>query len=74
MGDFEIALPPKDTQAAIINYLDKATAEIDYQREKVQSVIDRLTEYRAALITDAVTGKIDVRGFKFPQPAEDMTS
>ncbi|WP_230941790.1 restriction endonuclease subunit S, partial [Burkholderia cepacia] len=74
LGDFEIALPPKDTQAAIINYLDKATAEIDYQREKVQSVIDRLTEYRAALITDAVTGKIDVRGFKFPQPAEDMTS
>jgi type I restriction enzyme S subunit len=29
---------------------------------KVETAIDRLQEYRTALITAAVTGKIDVRG------------
>ncbi|VVE46631.1 type I restriction-modification methylase S subunit [Pandoraea cepalis] len=72
LGDFEIALPSEEAQAAIVNYLDKATDAIDAQCKKVQSVIDRLTEYRAALITNAVSGKIDVRGFEIPQPAEGM--
>lgn len=66
LGDFEIALPPEETQVDIVNYLDKATAAIDAQCTKVQSVIERLTEYRSALITNAVTGKIDVRSFQIP--------
>ena len=36
--------------------------------QKVESAIDRLTEYRTALITAATTGKIDVRKVKIPQP------
>lgn len=74
LGDFEIALPPERTQIEIVKYLDKATAAIDAQCTQVQSVIDRLTEYRAALITNAVTGKIDVRGFAVPHPAEGIAS
>lgn len=66
LGDFEIALPPEETQAEIVNHLDKATAAIDAQCRKAQTVIDRLTEYRAALITNAVTGKIDVRSVPIP--------
>lgn len=69
LGDFEIALPPEETQEAIVNYLDQATVAIDAQCRKVQSVIDRLTEYRSALITNAVTGKIDVRSFQPPKEA-----
>jgi type I restriction enzyme S subunit len=74
LGDFEIALPPEGVQTAIVKYLDKATEAIDAQCQKVQSVIDRLTEYRAALITNAVTGKIDVRGFDIRQPGEVIAS
>lgn len=74
LGDFEIALPPEETQAEIVNHLDKATAAIDAQCRKAQIVIDRLTEYRGALITNAVTGKIDVRDFAIPQIAEGLAS
>jgi type I restriction enzyme S subunit len=66
LGDFEIAIPPEKTQLEIVRYLNKATAEIDKQSQKIQMVIDRLTEYRASLITNAVTGKIDVRDFVAP--------
>ncbi|WP_215779026.1 restriction endonuclease subunit S [Paludibacterium sp. B53371] len=74
LGDFEIALPPEETQAEIVNHLDKAAAAIDAQCRKAQTVIDRLTEYRSALITNAVTGKIDVRDFAIPHIAEGIAS
>ena len=72
LGDFEIALPPEETQADIVNHLDKATAAIDAQCRKAQAIIDRLTEYRGALITNAVTGKIDVRDFAIPHIAQGV--
>ena len=37
-------------------------AKIDALIAKADEVIETLREYRSALITDAVTGKIDVRG------------
>ena len=37
-------------------------SEIDGLSDKVNGIIDKLREYRAALISAAVTGKIDVRG------------
>ena len=36
---------------------------------RVSVVVEKLQEYRAALITNAVTGKIDVRDFPIPSPA-----
>ena len=48
-------------QQAIAAYLDRETARIDQLTAKVEAAISRLTEYRQALITAAVTGKIDVR-------------
>ena len=61
VGAITIGLPPLDKQDAIIKYLDKKTVEINLQKAKVQEAIERLKEYRTALITNAVTGKIDVR-------------
>ncbi len=43
------------------DYLDRETAKIDQMAAKVEKVLARLQEYRTALITAAVTGKIDVR-------------
>lgn len=54
-------IPDGLEQSAIATYLDLQVAEIDQLVEKVEVAIDRLQEYRTALITAAVTGKIDVR-------------
>ena len=61
IGSLVLAVPPLDEQRAIADYLDRETAKIDTLLAKVEAAIDRLREYRAALITAAVTGKIDVR-------------
>jgi type I restriction enzyme S subunit len=53
--------PPLPEQMAIAAYLDVETARIDGLVAKVEEAIERLQEYRTALITAAVTGKIDVR-------------
>ena len=54
--------PPPCEQRAIADYLASETAKIDQMITKVETAIERLQEYRTALITAAVTGKIDVRG------------
>ena len=59
--DREIALPPLPEQAAIAAYLDVETAKLDALVVQVEEAVERLQEYRTALITAAVTGKIDVR-------------
>lgn len=62
IGTLPVPLPLGDEQAAIADFLDRETAKIDTMAAKVETAIDRLQEYRIALITAAVTGKIDVRG------------
>ena len=54
--------PPLPEQSAIVAFLDCETTKIDRMVTKVETAIERLQEYRTALITAAVTGKIDVRG------------
>jgi len=56
-----LPVPPGPEQQAIAAYLDRETARIDQLTAKVEAAISCLTEYRQALITAAVTGKIDVR-------------
>jgi type I restriction enzyme, S subunit len=53
--------PPKAEQETIAEYLDAQTQRIDQQTARIQVVVDKLKQYRTALITNAVTGKIDVR-------------
>ena len=65
IGDFgmwPLALPPIDGAAIDREFLDARMAKIDALIAKANDVIETLREYRSALITDAVTGKIDVRG------------
>ena len=53
--------PPLKEQKRIATYLDKETAKIDTLIEKCETAIELLKERRTALISAAVTGKIDVR-------------
>jgi len=61
LGNLKIVVPSKDEQDRIASYLHKRTARIDTLVRKVKEGIVRLKEYRAALISAAVTGQIDVR-------------
>ena len=58
---FDVACPPMSEQRAIAAFLDRETARIDALVAKVREAIERLKELRTALISAAVTGKIDVR-------------
>ncbi len=55
-----IVLPPLPEQRSIAAFLDRETARIDALVNKVNESIDGLREYRSALISAAVTGKIKV--------------
>jgi len=58
----KVVVPPSNEQDNIVNYLDTQTTIFDNITSEAASAINRLTEYRTALISAAVTGKIDVRG------------
>ncbi|MES2708756.1 MAG: restriction endonuclease subunit S, partial [Verrucomicrobiota bacterium] len=63
-----LVVPPESEQKAIIAHVEAVTKRIDSLTVKVEAVIDRLIEYRSALITAATTGQIDVRKVKIPPP------
>ncbi len=56
-----LPVPARVEQEAIAGFLESETASIDALVAKVHNAIDRLKELRTALISAAVTGKIDVR-------------
>ena len=56
-----LPLPSLDEQAAIVEYLDKAVADITGAIAHARREIALLEEYRTRLIADVVTGKVDVR-------------
>ena len=56
-----LPLPPLTEQVAIAEYLDEQSERIEALRGKAELSIERLSEYRSALVSAAVTGKIDVR-------------
>lgn len=59
--DYQIPLPPLSEQQAIVDYLDKKASDIDAALTQIDNQIADLQAYRTALISEAVTGKIDVR-------------
>ena len=61
IGEAWIPLPPPPEQRLIADFLDRETGRMDRLVAKVEAAIERLQEYRTALITAAVTGKVDVR-------------
>jgi len=60
ISDLNVLLPPTSEQIAIANYLDQKMAEIDELIANAKKLIDLLKEYRTALISEVVTGKIKV--------------
>jgi len=57
----KVLYPPLQEQQQIVEYLDEQTQKIDSTLEKETQRIDLLKEYRQSLISEVVTGKVDVR-------------
>lgn len=62
LGMIECLVPPLDEQAAIVRYVEREFEALDALIEQAQVASSLLVERRSALISAAVTGKIDVRG------------
>jgi type I restriction enzyme, S subunit len=62
--DFIILLPDVDTQLDILNYTNELIAQIRELESKSILLINKLKDYRQSLISEVVTGKIDVRDWK----------
>lgn len=65
LSDIFLVLPPRQEQSAIVAFLDSETAKIDTLVGEARQAVSLLKERRSALISAAVTGKIDVRGVGF---------
>jgi type I restriction enzyme, S subunit len=63
---FPIVLPPMEERLEILRYVAAHESKTEHAFEKATSAIDRLKEYRTAIITSAVTGSIDVRNVPIP--------
>src|SRR5699024_2849771 len=61
LASIEISIPPIGEQVQIVRHLDEQTSRIDALIAKAEEHIALARERRAALITAAVTGQIDVR-------------
>ncbi|MCC6766600.1 MAG: restriction endonuclease subunit S, partial [Deltaproteobacteria bacterium] len=60
-ADLSVFLPPLEEQESVVATLDTEATRIDALITKLRDAIDRLKELRTALISAAVTGKIDLR-------------
>ncbi len=60
--NFRIVLPDSNSQNDISDYLDKIMSKLGLLIAKQEKMIELLNEHKTSLITQAVTGKIDVRG------------
>jgi len=62
--EFIFPVPPKQEQDDIADYVEKMLTRFNSLSERAEKQIELLKERRTALISAAVTGKIDVRHFK----------
>lgn len=66
-------LPPIEEQQQIVSFIEKETAIINTTISKIEKELALTEEYKTALIAEAVTGKIDVRGYEVPEVMEEET-
>jgi len=70
LENYTLTYPCKEEQILIVNYLDEQSRKIKEMITVSKEAIEKLEEYRSAIITSAVTGKIDVREVVIPKEVE----
>lgn len=66
-----LALPPLGEQRTIVKALHAPIGRLENTLNRVYREINLLHEYHTALVTDVVTGKLDVRGVEVPDLGDD---
>ncbi|OOE40873.1 hypothetical protein BZG06_14780 [Salinivibrio kushneri] len=74
LGNLSILIPPQSEVSDIIRYLEKSTKKIDILMAESERLMKLQVERRSALISAAVTGKIDVRDWQPPEDADLIDS
>ena len=67
MKEIPLIVPPADEQTAIVAYIKKNLYLYNKLIEKLNSEIETLEEFKKKIISDVVTGKIDVRNIEIPE-------
>lgn len=67
MKEIPFIVPSEEEQVEIVRYIKKEQKKLDVSIEKWKSKIVLLKEYRTRLISDVVTGQIDVRDIDIPE-------
>lgn len=60
VGSIPIPILPLEEQRNIVEFIEKEIAQIEFKMNKTLKLIELLSEYRTALISEVVTGKIKV--------------
>lgn len=71
IANLKVSFPPVDEQVAIAEFIETKINALQLMVSGTVSAIQKLKEYRSALITNAVTGKIDVRNITIPSSGVD---
>lgn len=61
LRNFSIPIPPLSEQQAIAKFLDDKTEKTDALIDELNKQLDELAEYKKSVISEVVTGKVDVR-------------
>jgi len=70
VGRYKMYLPPLDMQFKIVEFLDAKLLEIDSIIDNISSQIQKLKEAKQSLISETVTGKIDLRDWEIIEQGE----
>lgn len=73
LNEFYMAVPPLEEQARINDHISQEIQRVDQLASIAAETIELLSERRSALISAAVTGKIDVRGWQAPSGSKAST-
>lgn len=68
-----VFIPKIEEQTTIVNHIKNEFKVLDETISKIEKEIALVEEYKTALIAEAVTGKIDVRGYEVPEITEEET-
>ncbi|AIC14141.1 restriction endonuclease subunit S [Xylella fastidiosa subsp. morus] len=69
IGNVRLPVPCKDVQEAILSHIESETKDLGEAITRTEDEIKLIREYRDRLITDVVTGQVDVRGWQ-PGPED----
>lgn len=67
----KVPVPQRDEQLEIVKGIEERFLTIDQTIARTEREIELMREYRTRLISDVVTGQVDVRGIEVPEVAED---